>query len=85
MALTPGLVEHVFNVDQHRVDEQLLADEGKYLRGTRISRLPAICEMMVGGPRRGASVSLQPISSSRLNTPIPSITHTTQPTMTTAC
>jgi YD repeat-containing protein len=36
MAFTPGLVEGVFNRDEDRVDEQLLADQGKYFRGRDI-------------------------------------------------
>ena len=44
MALTPGLVEDVLNVDQHLVDEQLLADEGKYLRGRDIQATSDLCD-----------------------------------------
>ena len=36
MALTPGLVENVFNTPANRVSDQLLSEEGRYVRGSEI-------------------------------------------------
>ncbi len=36
MALTPGLVQNVFNIPESRVNERLLYDEGRYVQGREI-------------------------------------------------